>query len=114
MASYTFRNKRTGKIKEYEMRISEYDQFKNDNPNLERVIDGVGIAFRGRGDRTVTELAAAKNPAWGEVLAKVGQQNPDSQLNSDFSKNKTHKRLKAEAIVEKHAKIQAKQAARRR
>jgi hypothetical protein len=109
MATYTFRNKKTGKTKEYEMRISEYDQFKIDNPNLERVIDGVGIAFRGRGDRTVSELAAAKRPGWGEVLAKIGQQNPDSQLNSDFAKNKTHKRLKAEAVVEKHAKIQEKQ-----
>lgn len=114
MATYTFRNRKTGRVKEYEMRISEYDQFKEDHPELERVIDGVGIAFRGRGDRSVTELAAAKNPGWGEVLSKIGQQNPDSQLNSDFSKNKTHKRLKAEAIVEKHAKIQAKQAARRR
>lgn len=114
MPSYTFKNKKTGKTKEYTMRMSEYDQFKKDNPNLERIIDDVGVAFRGRGDRTISELAAAKRPGWGEVLAKIGQQNPDSPLNSDFAKNKTHKRLKAEAVVEKHAKIQAKQKAARR
>lgn len=110
MATYTFRNKKTGKTKEYQMRFSEYDQFKIDNPHLERVIDNVGIGFRGQGNLSVSELAAKKNPAWGEVLAKIGQQNLDSPLNSDFAKNKTNKRLKAEAVVEKHAKIQAEQA----
>jgi len=109
MATYTFRNKKTGKKKEYEMSIKEYDQFKIDNPHLERIMDGVGIAFRGRGDKTVSELAAKRDPAWGEVLAKIGQQNLDSPLNSDFAKNKTIKRLRAEAVVEKHAKMQEKQ-----
>lgn len=114
MPVYTFRNKRSGKLKEYEIKLADYDQFKADHPNLERVIDSVGIAFRGRGDRTVSELAAKKDPGWGEVLAKIGQQNPHSEINSQFTKNKTIKKLKAEAVVEKHAKIQAKQAARRR
>ena len=111
MATYTFRNKKTGKTKEYQMRISEYDQFKKDNPNLERIIDLVGVGFQiaGQGNLTVSELAAKKNPAWGEVLAKIGQQNPDSSLNSDFAKNTTIKRLRAEAVVEKHAKMQEKQ-----
>jgi len=112
MATYTFKNKRTGKLKEYEMRMTEYEQFKIDHPNLERVIDLVGVGFQlsGQGNLSVSELAAKKNPAWGEVLAKIGQQNLDSPLNSDFAKNKTNKRLKAEAVVEKHAKIQAEQA----
>ena len=114
MPIYTFKNKRTGKTKEYEIKLADYDQFKLDHPNLERIIGPVGVNFRGRGDKTVSELAAKRDPAWGEVLAKIGQQNPDSQLNSDFTKNKTIKRLKAEAVVEKHAKIQAKQAARRK
>lgn len=110
MATYTFKNKKTGKTKQYEMRISEYDQFKIDNPHLEREFDNVAVAFRGQGNRSVSELAAKRDPAWGEVLAKIGQQNLDSSLNSDFAKNKTNKRLKAEAVVEKHAKIQAEQA----
>lgn len=109
MAIYTFKNKRSGKSKEYEIPIKDYDQFKIDHPNLERVMDNVGIAFRGRGDRTVSELAASKDPGWGEVLAKIGQQNPHSQINADFTKNKTIKKIKAETIVEKHVKIQQKQ-----
>jgi hypothetical protein len=109
MATYTFRNKKTGKLKEYQMSFAEYDQFKLDHPNLERVIDNVGIAFRGRGDRTATELAVKRDPGWGEVLSKIGQQNPHTDLNADYTKNKTHKKLKAEAVVEKHVKIQQKQ-----
>jgi cytidylate kinase len=109
MAIYTFRNKRSGKAKEYEMPIGEYDQFKEDHPNLERIMDNVGIAFRGRGDRTATELAVARDPGWGEVLSKIGQQNPHTDLNADYTKKKTHKNLKAEAVVEKHVKIQQKQ-----
>ena len=115
MPVYTFRNRKTGKTKEYEMRMSEYDQFKADHPELERVQDNVAIATKySRGNKTITEQAAAKDPGWGEVLAKIGQQNPHSDLNRQFTKNKSAKKLKAESVVEKHAKIQAKQAARRR
>jgi hypothetical protein len=110
MAIYTFKNKKTGKTKEYEMRISEYDQFKKDHPNLERVIDLVGVSLHTLGNKTVTEIAAKKDPGWAEVLSKIGQQNPHTQLNQDYTRNKTAKTIKAEAVVEKHAKIQAKQA----
>lgn len=109
MPIYTFKNKRSGKTKEYTMSVKDYDQFKIDNPQLERVMDHVGIAFNALGINTVTQLAAKKDPAWREVLAKIGEQNPHSQLNSDYTRNKTANRIKAENIVEKHAGIQAKQ-----
>lgn len=112
MAVYTFRNRKTGKLKEYEMPIREYDKFKEDHPELERVIDITNANFKARGFRSVTEQATAKDPGWGEVLAKIGQQNPHSDLNANYTKNKSIKKLKAEAVVEKHAKIQAKQAER--
>lgn len=41
MALYDFRNKKTGKVKEYDMKISEYDQFVIDHPELERTYDKV-------------------------------------------------------------------------
>lgn len=37
MPLYDFRNKDTGDIAEYGMPMSEYDQFCQNNPNLERV-----------------------------------------------------------------------------
>lgn len=114
MPEYKFKNKKTGKLKTYNLKISEYDKFKEDHPNLERVIDAVGLMFRGQGNKTVSELAAKRDPGWGEVLAKIGQNNPNTQLNSDFTKNKTAKRIKTEQVVEKHAKLQAKQRDRKR
>lgn len=113
MPTYTFKNRKTGKTKEYNMSVKDYDQFKADHPELERVIDSTSVVFNSLGNKTVSELAAKKDPGWGEVLAKIGQQNPHSEINSQFTKNKTVKKLKAEAVVEKHAKRQAKQAARR-
>jgi hypothetical protein len=40
MPIYSFRNKETGEIAEVILRISEYDQYLSDNPNLERYYDG--------------------------------------------------------------------------
>ena len=39
MPIYTFRNKETGDESDHLLKISEYDQFKADNPHLERVIN---------------------------------------------------------------------------
>ena len=40
MPIYTFKNLNTQEIEEHTLRISEYDKFKEDNPHLERYIDG--------------------------------------------------------------------------
>ena len=113
MPVYTFKNRKTGRTKEYTMSLKDYDQFKADHPELERVIEAPAISFHARGLNSVTDLAVKKNPGWGEVLSKIGEQNPHSDLNSKYTRNKTSKKIKAESVVEKHAKIQAKQAARR-
>lgn len=36
MPIYTFKNKENGEILEYTMRVAELDDFKKNNPNLER------------------------------------------------------------------------------
>jgi hypothetical protein len=38
MPTYEFRNTSTGEIEEHIMKIAELDQFKLDNPHLERVM----------------------------------------------------------------------------
>jgi hypothetical protein len=48
---YTFLNKDTNEIEEHVMRLSEYDQFKENNPHLERhitfdSIPGLGDSMR--------------------------------------------------------------------
>lgn len=112
MPSYTFRNRKNGKIREYNIRMSEYDQFKLDHPELERVQDNIGILLNARGLNSVTDLAVKRDKGWAEVLSKIGQQNPHTDLNQNYTRNKSAKKIKAEQIVEKHAKIQAKQAER--
>lgn len=109
MPTYTFKNRKTGKKKEYTMSIKDYDKFKEDHPELERIIDNTAVVFNSLGINTVTQLAAKKDARWREVLAKIGEQNPHSELNRQYSRNKSIKRIKAEEVVEKHAKIQAKQ-----
>lgn len=36
MPTYTFKNLNTNEIEEHSMRISQYDEFKSNNPHLER------------------------------------------------------------------------------
>lgn len=43
MPTYSFKNKNTGEREEHLVKISEYDQFKADNPHLERIIEAPRI-----------------------------------------------------------------------
>jgi len=38
MPTYTFRHKETGEVTDVYMRMSELDQYKADNPHLEKII----------------------------------------------------------------------------
>ena len=48
---YTFLNKDTNEIEEHTMRLAEYDEFKENNPNLERYFSIEGLAGLGDGQR---------------------------------------------------------------
>jgi hypothetical protein len=43
MPTYAFLNKETDELEEHTMRISQYDEFKEQNPHLERYIDEAPI-----------------------------------------------------------------------
>lgn len=51
---YTFLNKNTGDIEEHTMRLAEYDEFKLNNPHLERYFTTDGIPGLGDGMRMDT------------------------------------------------------------
>ena len=51
---YTFLNKNTNEIEEHTMRLAEYDQFKENNPHLERYFTPEGLAGLGDGMRMDT------------------------------------------------------------
>lgn len=106
MPTYEFVNKNTGKIEEHIMSISSYDEFKADNPHLERYYsDAPPFSYSGTGD-----LAGKKTDnTWKEVMHKIAEQNPRSQL-ADKVLRKDTKRIKTDQILEKHRKKQAAQA----
>ena len=104
MATYTFLNKRTKKIEEHVMSMSEYDKFKAKNKHLERYHDEApSFNYTKSG-----EMRGKTDDTWKEVLSKIAEQNPRSNLASEYGK-KNIKQVKTEQIFDKHIKKQKKQ-----
>lgn len=80
MPTYEFRNKQTGEVTEHVMRIADLDAFKEANPHLERAITQAP-AFTG------DHISAVKKYDTGfkEVLQKIHERTPGSQLNKSSS-----------------------------
>ena len=73
MPAYTFQNKNTGEIVEIVMKISELDEFKLNNPNLERCYTSGSAPSIGDPVR----LGLRKPDAgFKEVLQKVADRTP--------------------------------------
>lgn len=102
MPIYEFLNTKTKKIEEHTMSISVYDQFKEQNPHLERYYsDAPLFSYSGTGD-----MAGKKTDnTWKEVMHKIAEQNPQSPL-ADKVLRKSAKRVKTDQILEKHRKRQ--------
>lgn len=84
MPTYTFINKETGETFEKFMKISAYEQYKIDNPHIERFITpndcpGFGCPVR---------LGVTKTDAgWKELMSKVAETQPKSNLKDNLSRN---------------------------
>lgn len=98
MPTYTFKNLKTGKIKDYQIRLSEYESFKVTNPHLERYIDQApSLSYSGAGD-----LDGKKTDGgWKEMQAKIAEQNPGTPFGDKYGR-KTAKRIKSEEVIKKH------------
>jgi hypothetical protein len=98
MPNYEFLNTKTKKIEEHTMSVSAYDQFKSDNPHLERYYSEAPLfSYTGTGD-----LAGKKTDnTWKEVMSKIAEQNPRSPL-ADRVLRKSTKRIKTDEILKKH------------
>ena len=75
MPTYLFRNTETGEVFEKVMKISELDPYKMENPTHERYYDGVAPAFAG------DHITIKKDTGFKEVLQRVHEKTPGSQLN---------------------------------
>lgn len=98
--TYTFKNTKTGKIVSVELKISEYDQYKADHPELERYIDSApAVTFNGK---TFGSLDSQTDNTFKEVLAKVGSKFPGSPLANRYNRTTDIKTIKTQQLVKKH------------
>jgi hypothetical protein len=80
MPTYVFRNKETGEQFEKIMKISELDNFRNENPQLETVIQSVSF-----GDPTKMTSTRKFDTGFKEVLQRIHEKTPGSQLQKSSS-----------------------------
>tara|TARA_R110002126_G_scaffold218114_2_gene363845 strand:- start:700 stop:942 length:243 start_codon:yes stop_codon:yes gene_type:complete len=65
MPTYVFKDKETGEISEIVLRMSELDQYKEDNPNLETQVQA--SKFVG----TQTDMLTKAGDGWKEVQQRI-------------------------------------------
>ena len=80
MPTYVFRNKETGEQFEKVMKMSELDPFREENPQLETVIQSVAF-----GDPTKLSTTRKFDSGFKEVLQKIHERSPGSELNKTSS-----------------------------
>lgn len=80
MPIYVFRNKETGEQFEQIMKISELDSFRGENPQLETIIQAVAL-----GDPTKLSSSRKFDSGFKEVLQKIHERSPGSELNKTSS-----------------------------
>jgi predicted nucleic acid-binding Zn ribbon protein len=74
MPTYNFRNKDTGEETELTMSMSELDQYKKDNPQLEQFLTRAPGIARGHGNTRQFDSG------FKEVLQKIDERTPGSEL----------------------------------
>lgn len=97
MPTYTFEDKKTGEVFEKTMRISERDEFVEDNPHLTQLITGAPMVVSG--------VSTSLKPSDGmkEVFQKAAEAHPNSPLAERYGK-KSIKEIKTREVVNKHRK----------
>jgi hypothetical protein len=80
MPIYSIRNKKTGEEWEEMMTWSSLQEYLESNPEFESIITKAPGLIGGTGDRTKTD------DGFKEVLSKIADANPNSNLASDYGK----------------------------
>jgi len=95
MPIYTFFNKRTKKEFDDMMSIAEMESYLKKNKHIKQVIKGINIVAS-VGNRTTKTDSGFK-----EVLSKIGEAHPQSELARQTTK-KSIKQIKTEQAVAKN------------
>lgn len=80
MPTYVFRNKETGEQFEQVMKIVELEPYREANPHLETVIGAPML-----GDPTKLSASRKYDSGFKEVLQRIHEKTPGSQLNQSSS-----------------------------
>jgi len=83
MPTYTFLNTNTKKIEEHEVKMRNYDDFKNNNPHLERYITPGDAGSLGD---PVRLGITRPDSGFREVLSKIAENNYKSNLTDKLSR----------------------------
>ena len=104
MPTYTLEDKETGEQHDVLLSWDDLQQYKKDNPHLKQVITGGPAITSGVGNRT----GLGGSGGFNEMLSKVADAHPRSDLAKSV-KRRSAKEVKTDAVIDKHAKIQARQ-----
>lgn len=75
MPMYDFKNKETGDVESHRIPLAEYDQFKEDNPHLERTFSGSAPSLVSGVKSAATIAGSGWNDLLGKVKANSGKHN---------------------------------------
>jgi hypothetical protein len=95
MPTYQFLNTETEELFEDFMSISKKEEFMKDNPHIIQIFDQLNIVSG------VGHLYSKTDNSWKEVLSKVSEKHPGSELAKEYRK-KTIKEVKTDQILKKH------------
>ena len=97
MPSYTFENKKTGKVWTDIMTIAEMEKYLKKNKSVRQIITSVNIVAG------VSGMSYRSAKGWNETLSKIAEKHPQSKLANDMG-TKSTKQIKTEQVMAKHRK----------
>ena len=99
MPLYDFYNENTDKIETHSMRISELDQFKEDNPHLSQRLFGAPSLARDSG-----MIQGKMDEGWKENLSRIAEAHPTSAL-AERQGGRDTKTVKTQEALKKHTSV---------
>ena len=103
MPFYTFENKKTGKVYDEMMSISEMESYIKKNKHIKQLLNKINISS---GVMGVGQMKT--DGGWKDMLSRIGDAHQGSKVH-DLYGNKSTKDIKTRAVIEKHKKRQAAQ-----
>ena len=95
MPNYDFYNKETDEIETHTLRMSELDEFKENNPHLERRISAPAIVGG------VSGSGVKNDGGWAENMSRIAAAHPGSPL-ADRYGTRSAKEIKTREVLKKH------------